>query len=460
MIRTFVFFLILAVLVIVTAWVAGHPGTVLITFGDYRVRSSAGFLLVAVAVGAVAAILLDRVWRLLATAPRRIAAAFREKRRRRGERALTQGLVAVAAGDAEEASRLAKRAEGLLRDPPLVLLLAAQAAQLRGDERAAAGYFESMLDQPEMAFLGIRGLFVQALREGNDKEALRLADRAYALHPKTPWVVQALFSLLRRAGDWREAEATLTLAIKRRVIPAAEGNRQIAALKLQQSALAEDEGRANDARDYAKAAWKSAPDFAPAAIRYARLSMKDGKARRARKAIEKAWSKTPHPNLAMAYLEIFPPSDALRRFRQIEKLAVRRPDHPESHLTIAEAALAAHIWGVARDHLAKVVAAAPSARAFRCMAELEEAETGNAAAAEPWRRRVLEAPSDAAWVCGNCGTVAESWSPVCANCGTFDGFAWALPGAVLGKGRPELRRDGAAQTIWFPQGNGAARPLT
>ena len=34
------------------------------------------------------------------------------------------------------------------------MLLSAQAAQLRGDEGAAARYFNNMLDRPETAFLG------------------------------------------------------------------------------------------------------------------------------------------------------------------------------------------------------------------------------------------------------------------------------------------------------------------
>ena len=47
MIRTCVFFLILAILVVLTAWVAEHPGAVFITFGEYRLHTSVGFLVVA-----------------------------------------------------------------------------------------------------------------------------------------------------------------------------------------------------------------------------------------------------------------------------------------------------------------------------------------------------------------------------------------------------------------------------
>src|SRR5262249_57792128 len=100
--------------------------------------------------------------------PRRCARGGADNRRRKAYRALTQGMVAVAAGDAGEARRQAKLAGTLLNDPPLTLLLAAQAAQLDGDERAAEKYFRAMLDRPETAFLGLRGLLMQSLKAGNN----------------------------------------------------------------------------------------------------------------------------------------------------------------------------------------------------------------------------------------------------------------------------------------------------
>src|SRR5207244_3592662 len=90
-----------------------------------------------------------------------------------GYRALTQGMVAVAAGDAEEAQRQARKADVLLAEPPLTLLLSAQAAQLGGDEDAARRFFSEMLNRPETEFLGLRGLLMQAGRGGGRPGARR-----------------------------------------------------------------------------------------------------------------------------------------------------------------------------------------------------------------------------------------------------------------------------------------------
>lgn len=428
MIRTLAFFLILAGGVVSAAWLSEHPGTVLVRFGEYRLHTSVGFLVVAIFLVVLGAIFFDRLWRVLVATPKRIAVVFQESRRRRGYQALTQGLVAVAAGDAEDARRLARRAEGLLHNPPLTMLLSAQAAQLRGDKNAAADYFKSMLDHPEMAFLGIRGLFMQALQDGDEKNALEFARRAHALQPKTPWVVEALFERELRAGKLEAADATLRDAMRQRVVPSKEGNRRRAVLLLRQGMLANEQGRNADAQNFVRDAWKAAPDFGPVAIAYARLVAGEGDGRRAEKAIEKAWARGPHPDLAAAYLEIAAPGDALARLQKIEKLAHGHPVHAQSQLAVGEAALQAGLWAEARNHLAAAITALPSARAFRAMAELEARETKNDQAGAQWRARAAKAPADPRWVCGACQGIAESWSPVCANCGGFDSFAWRVPG--------------------------------
>src|SRR5215470_15299025 len=135
-------------------------------------------------------------------------------------------MVAVAAGDAQEARRYAKRADLLLADPPLTLLLSAQAAQLDGDEGAAKKFFAAMLERRETEFLGLRGLLNQALRAGDQGAALRLAERAAALRPDAQWVILSRFDLEVREGHWEAARQTLARAARRRLVPPERARRQ------------------------------------------------------------------------------------------------------------------------------------------------------------------------------------------------------------------------------------------
>jgi HemY protein len=204
MIRTLVFLVVVAVLALGAVWLADRPGAVALEWDGWRLDSSVAVLALVLAAAAVLLALLLRVAGIVRHTPRNWRLARRARRRERGYRALTHGMVAVAAGDAEEAHRQARRASGLLDDPPLTMLLSAQAAQLAGDEAAARRYFTAMLERPETAFLGLRGLLMQAERAGDKDEARHLIERAFAMRPNTPWVVSALirparFNAARRA---------------------------------------------------------------------------------------------------------------------------------------------------------------------------------------------------------------------------------------------------------------------
>ena len=155
---------VVAVLVAVAVFFAERPGRVAIAWQGRQLETSVGVLAAASVLLALAVAVLLGLLRLIGRSPRAVSRWRRERRRRAGYRALSQGMVAVAAGEPREAQRYARRADALLADPPLTLLLSAQAAQLDGDENAAKKFFTAMLDRPETEFLGLRGLINQALR--------------------------------------------------------------------------------------------------------------------------------------------------------------------------------------------------------------------------------------------------------------------------------------------------------
>src|SRR5438874_6509779 len=142
--------------VAVAVFLADRPGRVDIVWQGWQIQSSVGVLVAAAVLAALVVwVLVSTLW-LIISSPRRVLLSRRARQRRAGYRALAQGMVAVAAGDAQEAQRLARRADVLLADPPLTLLLSAQAAQLNGDEGAAKRFFTAMLERRETEFLGLR----------------------------------------------------------------------------------------------------------------------------------------------------------------------------------------------------------------------------------------------------------------------------------------------------------------
>jgi HemY protein len=429
--------------------IADQPGRVAIGWQDWRLETSLPVLLAAVLLIAVVVPVIVLTIRSVVRAPDAIIRSRREGRRRAGYRALTRGMVAVAAGDGDEAKRQSRKADALLAEPPLTLLLSAQAAQLNGDEGAAHRYFAAMLERPETEFLGLRGLITQALRQDDDATALRLAQRAHALRPQTPWVATSLLALQTRRGHWREAEATLVEMGRSKLLSGPGRTHHQAAILLERSRRAEAEGDIDAALSLAAKAQDLAPDLPPAVERHARLLQRAGQDRRAAKAIESGWRQMPHPALAEIYRALAPGEAPLARLKRFEKLAEANPNHPESHLAVARAALAAQLWGEARRHLARA-GTPPDARVCRLMAELAEAEHHDAADARAWLGKAADAPAEPIYVCAECGGETRHWAALCPHCRNFDRLEWRTP--------PRAAFAPTAPPTALPAATAAARP--
>ena len=466
-------FLVLAIATaLIAGWFATEPGSVTLTFRGWQIETSAGVAALGAATLVITGIAVFWAVSLIFAAPRRIRAWNRVRRTDRGLKALAAGMVAVAAGDPRGASRQARRAENLLDVAPLTLLLSAQAAQLEGDDKAAENYFKDMLERPDTEFLGLRGLLLRAGREGDSAGALAYAKRAAELRPDSSWVQRSLFELSVKSGLWGEAEAALRQAVRRGAIERDIGARHRAAILLRQSADSERRGFDIEARNLARKARRAASDFVPAALRLAQLELAGERNRSARRVLERAWRSAPHPQLAAAYGGLFDGDGggadatgdgaALARVRGLERLVAMHPDHPESHLARAEAALDARLWGEARGHLDKVAQhyEGPEsrgklpARLYRLHARLEEEANGDSAAAAKYLSLAGEAAPDERWICGECGQGFATWSAICPQCQSFDSLAWGRPDAiaVIAAGPA-----GTHPAALFPGSKGAAK---
>jgi HemY protein len=439
--RTLFWFLAAVVAMLGAVWLAERPGAVTAEFRGWRLDTSVGALMVAIVIAILVSIGLWLLYRWIMGAPGALLEGWGDSRRRRGYRELTQGLAAVAAGDGSEAQKHARKAEKLLAEPALTLLLSAQAAQLTGDRDGAKRAFNAMLDDEQMAFLGLRGLIGQALREGDQAQALAYAERAFQLRPQTPWVVHSLFDMQAQVGQWKAAQETLDSGLRRKVVTQEKGRTLRALLLAERSRAAERDGSPADALALAREAFGLAPERIAVTQRLAELQIKGGDSRRALKTLERGWAVATHPDLAELYLKASGESDPLKRVGIVRRLAERNANDIESHLALAQASLDANLWGEARRHLETAGGTNPSVRVCRMMAEVEERAHSDQAKVHEWLARATDAPADRAWRCGACGAHHESWRPVCESCGAFGTLHWRAPGTFGQVLPPEVRAE-------------------
>ncbi|NWH08746.1 MAG: heme biosynthesis protein HemY, partial [Alphaproteobacteria bacterium] len=341
--------------------------------------------------------------------------------------ALTRGLVAVAAGDPREARRHAMRAQQLLEGSPLAQLLEAQTAQLEGDEAAVETHYRAMLNSPETAFLGLRGLFMQALKRGDHKAALSLAERAYGMRSKTPWALHALFDLKTRMRNWPGAAEALNAQTRAKIIDAGVAKRRRAVLLASEAQERLAGGDQAGALSLSLEALSLAPGLMPAAAMAAKLLAGEGRAWRAADVIEAAWSHAPHPDLAALYAALKPDEGVAARAKRFAGLIDLNPEHPESRLLAAAQAVATKDFGKARAAIAPLLSPAPTACVCVTMADIEQAESGDAQKAREWMARSLRARRDTYWFCAHCGKPSAVWMAVCEGCQSFDTLGWKVP---------------------------------
>ena len=356
---------------------------------------------------------------------------FARRRERKGYHALAEGMLAVASGEGKLAQDQARRAAKYLHQPHVTNLLAAQAAEVAGDARAAEDAYRTMLADNRTRFVAVRGLMQQRLALGDTHTALLLAQKAYALRPAHTEVQDTLLSLQTREHDWKGARAVLKDKRRQGALPQDVHMRRDAVLALQEAREVLAHGNSISAREAAISANRASPDLVPAAVLAARSYIARRDTRNATRVLQKTWSVQPHPSLAAAYAEIVPDESPAQRLRRFEELIRQAPTHEESRLLQAELMLAAEDFPGARRALGDLAQTRPTVRSLSIMAAIERGEGADDSVVRAWLARALTASRGPQWVCDKCHNVMADWSPVCDSCGGFDTLTWREPPADL-----------------------------
>ncbi len=461
MLRLIAFLIVAAVLAWVAVFFANHPGQVTLSLVEREFVFPIGIALAILAAFTVACIVVYQVWHWLVSQPRRLRAANAENRRLRGYQELTYGLIAAAAGDVAGARVHNKQAEKLLDSSAATLLLSAQTAQLEGKEDVAQVKFQQMLKRPQTEFLGVRGLLADAVKRGDQQEALTLARRAYQRSPNTSWVLTTYFDLLTRNNEWSTALAIVDDLAREKLVTAPEATRRRGLMKHMITLDALEEGKGKEALESGRKASGLVPAFAPAAVAAAEAARSLGKIRAARRVIEDCWALEPHPDLARAFADLVPEESAVERLTRCGRLAKQRPNHLISQMMMAELAMNARHWDNAKRHLDLALGLEPTAGLYRLYAEYERASGGGDAKARDWLAKAADAPPDKCWVCDDTGEVLATWQ-LFGPSGRFDSVHWDSPPKLApmlrGEQRPAatLVHDKAEAA---PGGNGTAKTI-
>ncbi|MGB5559578.1 MAG: heme biosynthesis HemY N-terminal domain-containing protein [Paracoccaceae bacterium] len=356
-----------------------------------------------------------------------ISRYFDRNRERRGFEALSDGMMALASGEARLAMSKAAKAEKYLGRPELTNLITAQAAEMSGDGKKAEEVYKRLLTDDRTRFVGVRGIMKQKLADGDVGTAMKLAERAFALKPKHEETGDILLRLQAENEDWRGARKTLGEKLRQGVLPRDVHKRRDAVLALSEAREVFRDGSTVEAREAAIEANRLSPDLIPAAVMAAQGYITEGKPKYATRVLSKAWAARPHPDLAAAFASIDPSEDPAARIKRFRALTKLNPDHPETRMLLAELNIAAEDFVTARAAVGDLVQNDPTARSLTIMAAIERGEGSEDSVVRGWLTRALTASRGPQWICDNCQSVHSNWGPVCHNCGGFDTMSWRVP---------------------------------
>lgn len=422
--RITLFFLLVSTFAVGLSWFNTMSGDMRIEFGDHEYIMNP--LLLVGAVVAIFAVLLLIVMlvRLVISGPSALTGYFSHRRQSKGMDALLRSLQNSAVGEGTAALRNAQDAHRLLHQPDLTLLLMAQTAQSAQEATLAHKAFEKLTHQPETEIIGLKGLLEHAKSEGDLTQALTYARRAYAIAPKTPWVLEALFTLYIQQEDWGSALETLSQKRRFRHLNKPEADQVEAVLRLARAQQDMARGSSETAFVDAMKALKLAPDMVPAAVMAARFLVFEGKTRKAERLLRDAWGHLPHPDLLQAYREIYPQETAEKRQKRFQKLFLAAPEALETKLASVELDILNEDFPKARDKLAPLLLETPTARICALQAVIVKGLGEDEAVVRAWLTRALSAPMGMHWQCKACADISPNWCPVCPECGAFNTIRW------------------------------------
>ena len=423
---------------LLASWLGAQPGMLAFEWLGWQVEMRTSLAVALLVVLALLLLLVDRLFRGLLGLPAWFGRNLARRRTESGHRALALGLMAVSAGEPDEARRQASRAQRLLAAPQLTDLLSAQAAHLSGDHQAADRYFTSLTRDKDTAFLGHVGLARLALEKDDPDAALAAARTALDIRPKSALAARQVMILEAERGNWAAALPALSV-----VMAAGDADDETGMLLSRQKAAlsyleALDDGAGSDTSlrrrariGKAQDALAVMPGFWPAALLLADLHEQAGSPKKAVKPLETAFRNMPHESLAMRLRTLWGVNEGTAAGRLMRLIPDDGALAAEGRRVVAAVALENGLVGEARRLIDEIDPAMRDAAVWRLVARLAaEGEAPDSAAENDALRKAGEAPRPRRWQCTSCQLVHEAWQPHCGGCAGFVTLEWRRPDGI------------------------------
>ncbi|HEY1845492.1 MAG TPA: protoheme IX biogenesis protein HemY [Buttiauxella sp.] len=254
MIKVLLLFLLLIAGIVLGPMLAGHQGYVLIQTDNYNVETSVTGLAIIFILSVVVLFAIEWVLRRIFHTGARTRGWFVGRKSSRARKQTKAALLKLAEGDYQQVEKLMAKNADHAEQPVVNYLLAAEAAQQRGDEIRANQHLERAAELADNDQLPVEITRVRLQLARNENHAARHGvDKLLEIAPRHPEVLRLAEQAYVRTGAWSSILDILPAMDKVQV--ADEAHR--AALQEQAWIGLMDQAMADQGNDGLKSWWKN-----------------------------------------------------------------------------------------------------------------------------------------------------------------------------------------------------------
>jgi|AP86_3_1055499.scaffolds.fasta_scaffold22081_1 HemY protein len=399
-----IFFLLASLigLIYIFSWLNTYTGSVLFLLGDYEVTVSPLFFTVIILSIIVLSILSWLVFSYVISLPKKIHQLKEAKIRERLQNAISSGLIYAAAGNANAADLEIKKIDKLAKNKDenneiMTLLLKAQNASLKKDNKELNKIFQSMKAIENTKMLSYRGLYTISKNAEDPTKSIELLKEAEAYNANEPWLMDELLKCYLMTQNWKSASDVLEKKLNNKLITKKEFN-TFNSIVLTAHALSVEEVNQNDALNSALEAIKLEKSQIISALICAKILSEQGDKTKAEKIILDTWKIAQHEDLAYLYSYLQSGISPKQRIERIEALIKKtRVSGIEGAVALSRAFLDDQNFDKAREIIEPHVNEDSSKRIFELLGDIEAKVSRGGVKSRDWIRKALNAKIDTGW---------------------------------------------------------------
>lgn len=203
MIKVLLLFLLLIAGIVLGPMLAGHQGYVLIQTDNYNIETSVTGLVIILILTMLVLFAIEWVLRRIFRTGARTRGWFLGRKRSRARKQTKAALLKLAEGDYQQVEKLMSKNADHAEQPVVNYLLAAEAAQQRGDEIRANQHLERAAELADNDQLPVEITRVRLQLARNENHAARHGiDKLLEIAPRHPEVLRLAEQAYLRTGAW------------------------------------------------------------------------------------------------------------------------------------------------------------------------------------------------------------------------------------------------------------------